>query len=101
MREEKTLGKDCRVYEIAKGKGPEDVKFKTYKIHFYNGILLRKEIDGDVDTDIEAFKKLYQFKEAVDIQFDLPIPKEKFELPADVKVTDMSGLIKELQQNLK
>lgn len=95
VRNEKFLYKDCRVYEIAKGKGPQDVRFKVYKLHFYNGVLLRKEMD--IDIEIEAIKKHYEIKEAVDVQFDIAIPKDKFELPKNAEVTDLSDLTEQLQ----
>lgn len=95
VRSETFLGRPCRVYEIAKAHKSKYSHYSIYRLFFHNGILLKMESDSAIKTK-ELNLRMRKFKEAVDVQFDVPIPQGKFELPPGVKVQDFSGLAKEL-----
>lgn len=69
-RDETYLGKQCKVYER-----------EGTKAYFWNGICLKEEM-----TKHPMGEKYNYTKEAVEIKLDVPIPPEKFKLPAGMKI---------------
>ena len=67
---ETILGKECKVYQNSMGN-----------FYFWHGILLKEEI-----TNLYTGKRLSSVKEVIDIQLDVAISPNKFELPKNIQV---------------
>ncbi len=72
------LGKECNVYAHPMGKA-----------YFWEGLLLKSE------TAIPGDEGYNMVKEATDIQVDVDIPSEKFELPEGAKVMSWAEMMKD------
>ncbi len=70
------LGKNCIVIELPDSSGKKEMKSKMW---YYQGIPLK-------------MANAYYNMEAVEIQENVDIPAEKFEVPAGIKMRDMPGM---------
>lgn len=70
------LGKNCIVIELPDSSGKKEMKSKMW---YYQGIPLK-------------MANAYYNMEAVEIQENVDIPAEKFEVPAGIKIKDMPGM---------
>jgi hypothetical protein len=73
---ESVLGKKCIVVELTDSSGKSEMKSKMW---YYQGIPLK-------------MANAYYNMEAVEIQENVDIPAEKFEVPAGIKMRDMPGM---------
>ncbi|MGE5357177.1 MAG: hypothetical protein ACM3PT_13170 [Deltaproteobacteria bacterium] len=73
---ESVLGKNCIVIELPDSSGKSEMKSKMW---YYQGIPLK-------------MSNSYYNMEAVEIQENVDIPAEKFEVPAGIKIKDMQGM---------
>lgn len=73
--EEAVLGKNCLVIELPDPSGKSAMQTRIW---YYNGVPLKMKND-------------FYDMEAVDIQENIKIPDEKFEVPAGIKMQDLPG----------
>lgn len=83
MREGMHLGLPCRVYEISPGKNPAYANYRTHTLYFHKNLLLKRETDFSFASNDVALD-IHELKEAIDVQFDVPIPPAKLALPEGV-----------------
>ena len=82
-KEASFLGKTCKVYQSPQGT-----------VYFWQGISLKEEITVPLIG-------LKYTKEAINIELNTPISREKFKLPAGVKVTTTEKLMKDFEKKFK
>lgn len=75
LGEEAVLGKNCMVIELSDPSGQSAMKSKIW---YYNGVPLKMKND-------------FYDMEAVDIQENVKIPDDRFEVPAGIKMQDFPG----------
>lgn len=73
--EEAVLGKNCLVIELSDPSGKSAMKTQIW---YYNGVPLKMKND-------------FYDMEAVDIQVNVKIPDDRFEVPAGIKMQDFPG----------
>ncbi|MFH1459615.1 MAG: tetratricopeptide repeat protein [Candidatus Omnitrophota bacterium] len=83
IKKELCEGKICNVYERG-----------SNLFYFWQGILL-KQISAENIT-AGAYIKMVR-----ELEFDVPIPKDKFILPENIKIQDMSQIFNKLQEKTK
>ena len=81
---EQVLGRECKLFQGTLMSGC-----------FWNGIPIMESISNTFSPELNHAKK------AVDIQLDVPIPEEKFQVSSDMRVLNPQQALMEMQEMFK